>query len=271
MEDPLSRRYRPIPHGILLEIFDCMIVPSKLLNYGSTVMPHVDVYERIIMQKEILLLVCKGWYNVAVEMFYRESVTQSLKFIESLETVEFARSFKTPKLESLTLSWAPRSVDARIVDLCSVSDWIPLIEANGSQLSCLCMFVFQECGNSIASILERVPKLEHLVVDARLFNDPAPGAHPTLEYIDIWGACSVTGENARREESEGITLEIDETKFPSLKNIRVFDKALLSTAAHVDLPFMIPQGRTEYRYLGFINIATTLDGKVAYRNDMLNL
>ncbi|KAK1231772.1 hypothetical protein PQX77_005094 [Marasmius sp. AFHP31] len=432
MEGPLTSRYRPIPHEILLEIFRYTIVPSKLLNYGSTVATHVHVYEQIIIQRESLLLVCQRWYNVAVEVFYREvhlrSVLQTFKFIESLETfgntsrqflvkdliihavappaeeptsagivniirrifhlcanlsrlsffpiapgwsgpivssdielnyspvlpsalfpsnyclrelclgsdalhylsdyfvhcshsleildlwvasrvvtpalsiqglewprlkwlrcrfyqngeganhaqsVEFARSFKTPQLESLTLSWAPYIAGSgALASPFPVSSLIPLVEVNRNRLRYLCMHGFQdqfERGNGVASILKRAPELEHLVIDARLFNVPAPGAHPSLKYIDIWSGCSLTGEDARRAESGGITLDIDENRFPSLKNIRVLDKALLSTAAHVDLPSMIPQGTAEYRFPGFVDIATTSDGKVVYRNDMLNL
>ncbi|KAK1225908.1 hypothetical protein PQX77_011103 [Marasmius sp. AFHP31] len=406
MKGPLSSRYRPIPHEILLEIFRYTIVASRWLNYGSTVATHVHVYEQIIMQKESLLLVCQRWYNVAVEVFYREvhlrSVLQTFKFIESLETfgntsrqflvkdliihavappaeeptsagivniirrifhlcanlsrlsffpiapgwsgpiassdielnyspvlpsalfpsnyclrelclgsdsaqthyatspitlsivlihwkssiclewprlkwlrcrfyqnreganhaqsVEFARSFKTPQLESLTLSWAPYIAGSgALASPFPVSSLIPLVEVYRNRLRYLCMHGFQdqfERGNGVASILKRAPKLEHLVVDARLFNDPAPGVHPSLKYIDIWSGCSLTGEDARRAESGGITLDIDENRFPSLKNIRVLDKALLSTAAHVDLPSMIPQGRAEYRYPGFVDIAT---------------
>ncbi|KAJ8079845.1 hypothetical protein PM082_016670 [Marasmius tenuissimus] len=431
MEGPFSSQCCSIPHEILLEIFRYVIVPSKLLNYGSSVAPHVHVYEQIIVQKEILLLVCKGWYNVAVEMFYREvhlrSAIQSLKFIESLETfgntgrqslvkdltihalappaeeptsacivniirrifhlctnlsrlsffpiapgwsesivssdielnyspvlpsalfpsfclrelclgsdalhylsdyfthcshslevldlwvasravtpalsiqglewprlkwfrcrfyqneedadhvrsVEFARSFKTPRLESLTLSWTPYIAGSgAFTSPFPVSSLTAPVEANRSRLRYIRIVGFRDQlkrGNGVAGILERVPKLEHLVVDARLFNDPAPGAHPNLKYIDIWSGCSLTKEDDRRAEIGGITLDIDENRFPSLKNIRVFDKALLSTAAHVDLPSLVPQGKAEYRYPEFIDNAVTSDGKVVYRNDMSSL
>ncbi|KAL0062343.1 hypothetical protein AAF712_010827 [Marasmius tenuissimus] len=429
IEGPSHSRYPDVPHEILLQIFSFLVVPSKLLNFEFVITS--DVHERITVQKGSLLLVCKGWYNVAVETFYRDvsllSVPQSLQFIESLETssdagrqllvknltihalappveepmsasivnvirrifhlctnlsklsffpiadrdglivssdieldyspvlpsalfpshfhlrelclgsdalhylsdyfihcshslevlelwiassavspalsvqdlewprlkwlrccfyqsensvehirsIEFARSFKTTKLESLTLSWAPWLVGTRTENPFPVSSFIPLIEANRSQLRYLCIVGFRDWqskrGSGIATILERAPRLEHLVVDARLFSDPAPGIHPSLEYIDIWGGCSVTGEDAGRVESGGITLEIDETKFPSLKNIRMFDKALLATAAYADLPSIIPQGKQEYRYPEFIDIAATSDGKLVYRNDVPRL
>ncbi|KAJ8079891.1 hypothetical protein PM082_016716 [Marasmius tenuissimus] len=67
-----------------------------------------------------------------------------------------------------------------------------LLEPYGHQLTYLCI-VAGLCGfrdrsekrNGLARILEKVPRLQHLVVSSSNVNDPIPGAHLILKHLDV--------------------------------------------------------------------------------------
>ncbi|KAL0580870.1 hypothetical protein V5O48_001162 [Marasmius crinis-equi] len=187
----------------------------------------------------------------------------------------FAKSLRMPKLERLSISGEflvgrtnPRSF--------SVTDSFPLIEAHKERLTYLSMVGFSATGEELAKLFDMASRLRHLVADSALVVYDLP-SHRTLQYLDIWSCCTLTNDTRRQEELERINLhaglaDIDRSKFPLLKSVRVFDNALLWTRAHTDLPTVISPEETrnggEIRYPGLVNVGITSDGKVIYRNDL---
>ncbi|KAL0574875.1 hypothetical protein V5O48_007087 [Marasmius crinis-equi] len=169
------------------------------------------------------------------------------------------------------------------LSLSAASQWkqnlytcFPLIEKYQDQVSYLCLFNFYRGseGSCVVRLLEKAPRLQHLVLSETLGFTPNV-SHSVLEYLDIWGEWTRTRTLAYWELSndpESMSVVDDREKFPSLKNVRFFDMGLSSTVSGSDLPLLIPPDvfplhfDAEIRYLG-VDIRVS-GGKVAFRNDL---
>ncbi|KAL0566415.1 hypothetical protein V5O48_015600 [Marasmius crinis-equi] len=206
--------------------------------------------------------------------------------------VELAERLEIPQLERLTVAsnfpesgW-PGALEGHVY---------PLIRGREKRLTYVCLVGRYKLspGNGLEALFEMAPGLRHLVVSSDVLEDVgvldgssvSVPPHQALEHIDLWWRCTdiptddagVTRRVARSKALESLVADAGkgkspDSKLPSLKSVRVFDRGLLYTRASIDLPAVIsPEvnwANNSIQHPGLFDIGIASDGKVIHRNDL---